>query len=370
MAKKIDYASMFTLRSDGRYQGYWHELVRGEPKGKRHTICDRDPEKLYRRIQEKETAAETVLTFGAIAEAWHDKHWEEIREGTKACYDAPYKRALEQFGDRAADEIQVSDIRAHLEQMKSGGYSAKSIKTQRTIYKLIFQYAINDSETGRFIRYNPAEGAALPSGLKKPVRRDAPSDSVVDVIRKNARTDPWGMFALFLLSTGFRRGEALAVQWKDVDFKRKTITCSKTLIYRHGTASIGETKTEAGVRSVPILPDLEAPLTEYKPKGAKASDYVFPGTDPTKPMPEITYQRRWSRYIERMGIDLTAHVLRHGYATMLYDAGVDPYTAQKLLGHANIETILAIYTHLKQARETASLSKLSEYVSASMEASR
>ena len=47
MAKRIDYASMFTLKKDGRYQGYWHEPDKnGEPKGKRHAICDRetDPE--------------------------------------------------------------------------------------------------------------------------------------------------------------------------------------------------------------------------------------------------------------------------------------------------------------------------------------
>ena len=54
MPKKIDYASMFTLRADGRYQGYWHELVDGKPSGPRHTIYDRDPEKLYFCIQDEE----------------------------------------------------------------------------------------------------------------------------------------------------------------------------------------------------------------------------------------------------------------------------------------------------------------------------
>ena len=60
MPKKIDYASMFTLRADGRYQGYWHELVDGKPTGPRHTICDRDPEKLFSRIEAKEQPAEEV----------------------------------------------------------------------------------------------------------------------------------------------------------------------------------------------------------------------------------------------------------------------------------------------------------------------
>ena len=59
---KINYGKLYTLRADGRYQGYWHELdADGLPRGPRHTICDRDPEKLYQRIQAKEQPA--TLTF-------------------------------------------------------------------------------------------------------------------------------------------------------------------------------------------------------------------------------------------------------------------------------------------------------------------
>ena len=51
--RRQNYAGMFTLRSDGRYMGYWHELDRdGLPKGKRHPIYDRDPEKLFQKIQD------------------------------------------------------------------------------------------------------------------------------------------------------------------------------------------------------------------------------------------------------------------------------------------------------------------------------
>ena len=73
---KINYKKLYTLRADGRYQGYWHELdADGLPKGPRHTICDRDPEKLYRRIQAKEQP--TKLLFRTVAEAWQEKKWKE-----------------------------------------------------------------------------------------------------------------------------------------------------------------------------------------------------------------------------------------------------------------------------------------------------
>ena len=102
-------------------------------------------------------------------------------------------------------------------------------------------------------------------------------------------------------------------------------------------------------------------------------------------MCESTYRRRWLSYCKRTGFitdspeeykgknghtyirhhykpSLTAHVFRHGYATLLFEAGVDEFTAQRLLGHANIETTRSIYTHLRNNKKQESLSKLREYV--------
>ena len=58
----------------------------------------------------------------------------------------------------------------------------------------------------------------------------------------------------------------------------------------------------------------------------------------------------------------TAHQLRHTYATMLYDAGVDPKSAQRLMGHASLEMTLKIYTHLSQRKKADSIGKLNAYL--------
>ena len=70
--KKPDYASMFTLRADGLYMGYWRDLDKdGKPKGKRHAIYDRDPEALYNKIKAKETPGRVLFrpssTLGRIS---------------------------------------------------------------------------------------------------------------------------------------------------------------------------------------------------------------------------------------------------------------------------------------------------------------
>lgn len=374
---KINYAKLYILRKDGRYQGYWKDA-----DGKRHAVCDRDPEKLYYKIQEKEAPA-AALSFEEMLTAWQDKHWLTIREGTKVSYAPAVKRALERFKGRDAVDIQPTEIFAHLEHLRDRDYSAKVIKTQRLIYNLSYQNAIIDSVMGKEVKYNPAASVPLPKNMKRPVEREAPEDDVVKAVRKAAGTAYFGVFPLFLMSTGFRRGEALAVRWRDIDFKNDTIS-SKTQISFSAYAKETEPKTRAGVRTVPLLPDIKAALLNYKPKDAKPDHFIFPATDPNKFMVESTYKRHWNHYCREMGFvtdepeqriskqgkkytvhhyknDLTAHVLRHGYATLLFEAGVDVYTASKLLGHADVETTIGIYTHLRAKKEATSMKKLKNY---------
>lgn len=372
--KKPDYASMFTLRKDGRYQGSYTDETG------RHYMYDRDPERLWHKLNDPKE--EKALLFREIAEAWQKDAWDKIRDGTKSCYDAPCRRAIERFGDREAADIEPHEISTHLQMLKALELSASTIKKQKVVYKQIFQFAIMDKVFGKKIRYNPVLNVKLPDGLPKPKQREAPEDEIVKKIRKNADKAYFGMFAFFLICTGFRRGEALAVQWHDIDFQKGTIACGETISHRSGTAKAAPPKTDNGYRTVPLLPALTEKLK--RPCDAKDTDYVFYGEDPSKPMPQSTYDRRWKHYCKEMGFvtddpetriskqgktyvvhnykpSLTAHDLRHGYATMLFEAEVDVYTAKTLLGHADIETTMAIYTHLRTRKKIESIDKLKEY---------
>ena len=373
MARKINYAAMFTLRKDGRYQGSYTDETG------RHFVYDRDPERLWHKLNDPKE--EKPLLFRDIAAAWYDKMWDSINGGTKSCYAANYKRAVERFGERTAADLSAYDIQTHLESLKAQGYAASSIAKQKIVYSLIYKNAIIDQAFGKEIRYNPADNVQIPSGVPKAKTRGAPEDEIVKAIQKKADTAYFGYFALFLICTGFRRGEALAVQWKDIDMDTGTITCDSSISHRNGTAD-STPKTENGYRSVPILPPILPAI--QKPDGAKPTDYVFHGETPSKPLSLATYDRRWLHYCKDMGFvtdsqeeriskqgkryvvhhykpTLTAHVLRHGYATILFEADVDVYTAKRLLGHADISTTMAIYTHLRQKKEMKSVDKLKEY---------
>lgn len=373
MAKKINYASMFTRRKDGRYQGSYTDDTG------RHYVYDRDPERLWHKLNDPKE--ETPILFKDIAKAWYNSSVSSMEDGTWAGYAAHYKRAMERLGDRVAAEITAYDIQAQLSVLKAQGYAASTINKQKIIYRLIFRNAIIDPELGKTITYNPADHVKMPTGLQRAKKREAPKDEIVKAIQEKANSVYFGKFALFLICTGFRRGEALSIKWKDIDRENGVIRCSSSVSYRYGACE-KVPKTESGFREVPILTPLFPALEP--PNGVRPTDYVFPGDDASKPMPKKTYDRRWMHYCKEMGFvedepetrisrqgktyivhhykpTITAHVLRHGYATILFEAGVDVYTAQRLLGHSDIETTMAVYTHLRERKKNESIDKLKNY---------
>ena len=64
---------------------------------------------------------------------------------------------------------------------------------------------------------------------------------------------------------------------------------------------------------------------------------------------------------------ITPHMLRHTYATMLFDANVDVKSAQKFLGHADIEVTLSIYTHLTKYKEDKAINALNAHLDSMVE---
>lgn len=96
MAKKLDYAALYTLRADGRYQGYWRDA-----SGKRHALCDRDPARLYARLAEKEQPQEKPpVTFQDAAQAWRDVRFEQLAHKTAEAYKPVFRRLTARFGGR------------------------------------------------------------------------------------------------------------------------------------------------------------------------------------------------------------------------------------------------------------------------------
>ncbi len=279
-------------------------------------------------------------TFQSVSEEWEKNHFNDIAYGTQVCYSPALKRARESFNGMKIDEIKPFDVKRLLESLAMQKFSAKTVKMQKVVIGLIYKYAIVNGYTD----VNPAEYVQLPKHL--PVaERIPPSPETVKIIKENVSAS-FGLFPFFLLYTGCRRGEALALQWSDIDFTNNLIYIRRNLIYQNNRPVLKDhLKTKAGERAIPLLSPLRTILETQK----KKTLFIFANEDETL-LSETQFNHRMNAYKKATGAIFTPHQLRHEYATILYEAGVDEGTAQRIMGHADIRTTQNIYTHIRRSK--------------------
>ena len=284
--------------------------------------------------------------FKPVAEEWKAKHIETIAHRTWCGYQAHYKRAVETFGEKNTNEIKASDIQRYINSLAARGYAHKTVKTALQVVSLI----MDEAALQGYIENNPCALVSVPKGLKQEPRQ-LPSENEIEKVKASVDKH-FGLFAYALLLTGMRRGELLALTDKDINFENKTISVNKSVYFVSNTPHLKSTKTAAGTRTIFLLDALAE-----KFKGKKG--YIFGGE---KPMTEQAFKRAWERYIKESGVTVTPHQLRHAHATLLFDAGIDPKSAQALLGHSDYKTTMDIYTHISENRKKLDFDKLNSII--------
>lgn len=340
MPKKIDYGAMFTRRKDGRYQASY-----SDEKG-RHYLYDRDPERLFHKLNDPK--GPEIYTFQRIAEDWKRCHWERIGYKTAEAYTAPLRRLEAHFGGTLAEDVTAADISAYLAVQGKQGYSRRSVQMSRDILHMIYNEAI---VTGR-VKSNPCDAVVMPRNLGV-TKRALPDDEAIQAVKGGGEA-PFGLFALVCLYAGLRRGEALALRYEDVHRDTQTITVNKAVEFVGNQPQLKRPKTQAGARNAILLDALANAIPE-------GSGYLFPN-ETGGLLTKMQYRRRWEAYCKAIGFRLTAHQLRHGFATILYEAGIPDKDAQELLGHSTITLTRDVYTHIRQERRGETADRLNAFL--------
>ena len=206
-----------------------------------------------------------------------------------------------------------------------------------------------------YIPNNPMHAiGTLPKNLPK-TKRKMPTTEEIKEVQKHY--DGFDLLPYFILFTGCRRSEALGITDKDIDFKNKVIRIRNHVIH-DGNRPVYEPvlKSDAAERDIILLDR----LAEKIPKRFKGFLFSMDG-DGKRPLTKGAYDKRWKKYRKQHNVNITAHQLRHGFATMLFEAGIDLKDAQELMGHADISLTRQIYTHIRDERKEETRKKLNDF---------
>ncbi|WP_029419964.1 tyrosine-type recombinase/integrase [Alicyclobacillus macrosporangiidus] len=212
--------------------------------------------------------------------------------------------------------------------------SPNSIRRKLNSLRSFFKYAT----TQEYISKNPAL-PVVPPKKKKVLPVYIPADELRKLLNapmQQGRSRTWLRDKLILETfafTGIRRQELINLEWRDINF-------------REGTLKVRSGKGDKD-RLIPLPPQLLRDLEMFKSM-QDVSDFtpVFRSVNGRRLTP-WPLRRLFERYIKLAGLEgkgYTIHKMRHSYATLLMQQGVDVTTIQELLGHADL-TATKIYIH-------------------------
>jgi len=298
--------------------------------------------------------------FYEYAEEWYTIRKEPfISDASRASYKSCFiKHILPEFGLQHMTAISANDIQLFVNRF------AGSSKSLITLVIGILHGIFSTAYAEGILERDPTVALIRPKSSKKDARRPLTDDEtqrVLEVIDNH----PEGLFLAVLYYLGLRRGEALGLKWGDFDFTENQVHIQRDLDYAGSVAHDGSLKTEAADRYVPIPPELKEKLLANK---GGADEYVF-HTKKGTPLPHSSFKRMWYRLmlaagcvewrkikestsrpddiLKQIKVTLTPHYFRHNYVTMLYESGIDPLVAMKIVGHTDYQTTANIYTHVR-----------------------
>lgn len=199
---------------------------------------------------------------------------QKLRENTISGYTSYLRRHIfPAWASTPIDEITTRDIQNFLNERKE--MSGKTLREMLNLLKQIFDSAVED----KIIAENPARSSRISNPGKASVKREAIDGDTMRTIIQGllALQENDRRFLALAIYSGMRKGEIIGLQWSDIDLERNVIHVRRSANVNKGKAILGETKSEAGTRDIPITPELMKNLVPIKSDG-----YVLTSTkDPT-----------------------------------------------------------------------------------------
>ncbi|MBQ9981016.1 MAG: site-specific integrase [Oscillospiraceae bacterium] len=334
-------------RQDGRWEG--RLLKKKDEKGKRKYkyIFGKSKEEVIRKIDaiRKVKCSESgSYTVEKIFNEWYESISHKVKESTLSNYRIKAsKHILPDFGDAYINSFNAQYIYSFIKIKQQNGLSNRYISDIVVMVKSIFKYASDNYNI-----YNPLSNISLPRKKISEIRllEENETDKLKKYIFENQNRTTMGI--ALSLSTGLRIGELCALQWEDIDLKKRIMTVRKTIqriSCQHENKKtkiiITEPKSDTSNRTIPI-PDFMIKFME-KFRGDK-KEYILSGKN--KAIEPRTLQYRFAKVLKNVNLpSIHFHALRHMFASNCIKAGFDVKALSEILGHSNVEITLNRYVH-------------------------
>ena len=274
------------------------------------------------------------------------------------CYIKPY------LGDKIVSRVTRMDIQKLYRKLKHEGrvhghpeHGHELSDTMVLRIHAMLHQCLKDAEAAHVVARNPTDGAVVPKASYKP-KQILTKEQMDTFLAAVDRNEIWRDFFYTELTTGLRRGELLALQWDDLDFKTGTLTVNKQVYEVKGRLQVSIPKTRASIRRLVLPPGVVEVLRQYRE--TVDSRWMFPS--PVKedtPMTPGAVRRRLQIILERAGCKrIRFHDLRHTFATLSLESGMDVKTLSAMLGHVSAATTLDIYTHVTGDMQSEAAAKI------------
>lgn len=278
---------------------------------------------------------------------------------------------ITRIGDLSLKQIDDNIIQTMvINKMKEKGYAYSTIKKTYSTLGQALKYAVARNKIDK----NPMDDVFLPKRSlfeNKKIRFLSDEERTKLVSTCYAKFDngrriyKLGAFYVFLLYTGLRLGEALALKWSDIDFDKRTVNVSRTIVYvkdrikNDGSKIIvDQPSTKNGMSRTIYLSDMaiKALADLKKEVGYDPNGYIIQTKNGTIMYPADAY-KTFQRILKRANIEQCGvHALRHSFVSLMINNGIPVTMVSKMVGHSNVGITMNIYTHLLEETEIESMS--------------
>lgn len=319
-----------------------------------------------------------AIKFDVFAEQWFEEYAQpNLRNTTYERMLQLRKRVYAAIGHMRMDKITPRQIQAFVNSLSKEGanertgkpLAPKTIRHNLSFVSDVFAYAVKMG----VVSDNPCSKVTLPKNEQNEKKIYTPEQVQKFLTLLNDEPLKYRTFFNLMIYSGFRRGEMLGLEWKDVDFENNIISIRRTSNY---TANKGvytdTTKTRKSQRTLKFPQAIMDMLKEYKAEQDKQAlkcgdKWVETDRLYTKwngePMQNGTPYFWLGEFCEKHDLPFYGlHSFRHLFASLLVNQGVDIVTVSGALGHSTVSTTSNIYCHMLEE----SRAKVSDAVSSAL----